>query len=102
MTEDSGFTNWETERMFQRAVAHFGLERTERTVRPVPRELLSFETFVAALRPLEGSIKKEGIKSFTLYLEDPVNYWEVFVRAALRVLASRAGPSSSKTNGWRT
>ena len=43
------------------------------------------------LQPYEMDKKNEGNRPFTPYLEDPVNYWEVFGKLAQRFLASRIG-----------
>ena len=68
MKDDSGFTNWETERMYTYAEAKLGT---------VPD---SMAALVRELRPMEAKLQAEGMRSFVTYLPDPVNYWEVYAR----------------------
>jgi hypothetical protein len=53
MKENSGFTNWETERMLQRALVHFGLGGAQQETHAITPYLLSFERFVGVLRRYE-------------------------------------------------
>lgn len=46
----------------------------------------SYERFVGKVREHEAKIKKEGFKLFTLYVEEPVNYWEVYSRIVEKLL----------------
>lgn len=43
----------------------------------------TMEDLLSQLRRYEVDIQKEGLKSFPLYMPDPVNYWEVFGRLVL-------------------
>lgn len=71
MRDNSGYTNWETERMFFYAQKFYKHKRSFQKY---------FERMVNDLRHIEGRILIEGRKSFSLYLQDPVNYWEVYGR----------------------
>jgi hypothetical protein len=66
--DNSGFSNWETERMFTYA---------EQKLSRIP---YSTPELVAQLRSYEDKIARDGRKFFILYEPDPINYWEVYAR----------------------
>lgn len=75
MKDNSGYTNWETERMMDHALTYYKTKKQ-----------WNFERMVNELRYFELKIHAEGLKHFTLYLEDPVNYWEIYGRLAQKEL----------------
>jgi len=83
MKDDSGFSNWETERMYAYAQDH---------IKKLPPTLAEL---VQALRSYEVDINKLGRKHFLLYLPDPINYWEVYARVAMWRLRIDAQPTES-------
>lgn len=74
MKDNSGFTNWETERMYNLAL------------RKIVKLPYSYENFVQSCRLYEEEIAREGRKHFLLYLPDPINYWEVYGRVCSRII----------------